>query len=79
MPAAGAPGQFLDVAAGAEPHKLAGFLFEAASAFTTFYEQCPVLSAEGETRQSRLALCALSLRVLDTGLRLLGIPVPDRM
>jgi len=68
-----------DVAAGAEPHKLAGFLFEAASAFTTFYEQCPVLTAEGETRQSRLALCALSLRVLDTGLQLLGIPVPERM
>jgi arginyl-tRNA synthetase len=68
-----------DVAAAAEPHKLAGFLFEVASAFTTFYEQCPVLTAEGETRQSRLALCALSLRVLVTGLGLLGIPVPDRM
>jgi len=68
-----------DVAAGAEPHKLAGFLFDAASAFTTFYEQCPVLTAEGEVRQSRLALSALSLRVLDTGLGLLGIPVPERM
>jgi arginyl-tRNA synthetase len=68
-----------DVAAAAEPHKLAGFLFEAASAFTTFYEQCPVLTAEGETRQSRLALSALSLQVLETGLRLLGIPVPERM
>jgi arginyl-tRNA synthetase len=68
-----------DVAVAAEPHKLAGFLFDAASAFTTFYEQCPVLTAEGETRQSRLALSALSLQVLDTGLRLLGIPVPERM
>jgi arginyl-tRNA synthetase len=68
-----------DVAAAAEPHKLAGFLFEVASAFTTFYEQCPVLTAEGQTRQSRLALSALSLRVLVTGLGLLGIPVPDRM
>jgi arginyl-tRNA synthetase len=68
-----------DVAATAEPHKLAGFLFELASAFTTFYEQCPVLNAEGEIRQSRLALSALSLRVLVTGLGLLGIPVPDRM
>jgi arginyl-tRNA synthetase len=68
-----------DVAAAAEPHKLAGFLFEMASAFTTFYEQCPVLTAEGETRQSRLALCALTLRVLVTGLGLLGIGVPDRM
>jgi len=68
-----------DVAAAAEPHKLAGFVFEVASTFTTFYEQCPVLTAEGETRQSRLALCALSLQVLVTGLGLLGIPVPDRM
>jgi arginyl-tRNA synthetase len=68
-----------DVIAGAEPHKLAGFLFDTASAFTTFYEQCPVLSAEGDTRRSRLALCALTLRVLVTGLGLLGISVPERM
>lgn len=68
-----------DVAASAEPHKLAAFLFDTASAFTTFYEQCPVLSAEGEARASRLALCALTLRVLETGLGLLGIPLPERM
>ncbi|HEY2507228.1 MAG TPA: arginine--tRNA ligase [Streptosporangiaceae bacterium] len=68
-----------DVAVAAEPHKLAGYLFEVASAFTTFYEQCPVLAAENGLRRSRLALCALSLRVLVTGLGLLGIPVPDRM
>jgi arginyl-tRNA synthetase len=68
-----------DVAAAAEPHKLAGFLFEVASAFTTFYEQCPVLSSVDGVRTSRLALSALTLRVLDTGLGLLGIPVPERM
>ncbi len=68
-----------DSATTAEPHKLAGFLFELASTFTTFYEQCPVLAAEGDTRRSRLALSALTLRVLVTGLGLLGIPVPDRM
>src|SRR5215472_1354834 len=68
-----------DAGAGAEPHKLASYLFELASAFTTFYEQCPVLTAEGATRQSRLALSALTLRVLVTGLGLLGIPVPERM
>ncbi len=68
-----------DMAAAAEPHKLAGFLFEMASAFTTFYEHCPVLNADAETRHSRLALSALSLRVLVTGLGMLGIPVPDRM
>jgi arginyl-tRNA synthetase len=68
-----------EVTVAAEPHKLAAFLFDTASAFTTFYEQCPVLSAPDETRQSRLALCALTLRVLVTGLGLLGISVPARM
>jgi arginyl-tRNA synthetase len=64
----------------AEPHLLAGYLFEVASAFTTFYEACPVLKApEPRLRESRLALSALTLRVLRSGLGLLGIPVPDRM
>jgi arginyl-tRNA synthetase len=68
------------VAEAAEPHKLASFLFETASAFTTFYEQCPVLQAEDPAvRDSRLALSALTLRVLLAGLDLLGIPVPERM
>jgi arginyl-tRNA synthetase len=73
-------GAVSQVVQAAEPHKLAGFLFDVASAFTGFYEKCPVLDAPDEvTRASRLALCALALRVLLTGLDLLGIPVPERM
>jgi arginyl-tRNA synthetase len=68
------------VAENAEPHKLAAFLFDTASAFTAFYENCPVLQAPEEpVRDSRLALSALALRVLLAGLDLLGIPVPERM
>ena len=68
------------VADTAEPHRLSVYLFDLASAFTTFYEKCPVLQAEsGAVRDSRLALSALTLRVLLTGLGLLGVPVPDRM
>ena len=64
----------------AEPHRLCVYLFEVASLFTSFYEDCPVLKAEPETvRASRLALCALTLRVLVAGLDLLGVPVPERM
>jgi len=64
----------------AEPHRLCGYLFDVASLFTTFYEECPVLKAEpAELRASRLALCGLTLRVLTTGLGLLGVPVPERM
>jgi len=64
----------------AEPHRLCAFLFDVASLFTTFYEECPVLKAEPESlRARRLALCALTLRVLTTGLDLLGVPVPEQM
>jgi arginyl-tRNA synthetase len=68
------------VADTSEPHRLCGYLFEVASLFTAFYEKCPVLQA-GSTaaRDSRLALSALTLRVLLAGLELLGIPVPGRM
>ncbi len=62
-----------------EPHRLCAYLFELASAFTMFYENCPVLQADGDARDSRLALSSLTLRVLLTGLDLLGVPVPDRM
>ena len=68
------------VAGTAEPHRLCSYLFELASLFTSFYEQCPVLKADDEkTRNSRLALCAAVLRILVVGLGLLGVPVPDRM
>ncbi len=63
-----------------EPHRLAAYLFDVASLFTSFYEECPVLKAEPPSlRASRLALCALTLRVLTTGLDLLGVPVPEQM
>ncbi|GGS73158.1 arginine--tRNA ligase [Planobispora rosea] len=70
-----------EMAEDSAPHRLAAFLFDTASAFTAFYENCPVLKADvdEEVRVSRLALCALTLRVLETGLDLLGVPVPERM
>ncbi|MEU9335147.1 arginine--tRNA ligase [Streptomyces sp. NPDC048290] len=62
-----------------EFHKLATYLYSLASAFTTFYEKCPVLRSEGETQQSRLVLCDLTARTLKLGLGLLGIESPDQM
>jgi arginyl-tRNA synthetase len=62
------------------PHKLCTYLFELAQTFTSFYEACPVLKEGFEaTRDSRLALCDLTARVLQQGLALLGIDVPERM
>jgi arginyl-tRNA synthetase len=61
------------------PHRLAGYLFDLAQRFTTFYEACPVLSAPEPTRSERLALCELTARTLSLGLSLLGIEAPDQM
>lgn len=60
-------------------HRLAGYLFDLATAFTAFYERCPVLKAEGRVRQSRLVLCALTARLLATALDLLGIEAPHQL
>ncbi|WP_141578478.1 arginine--tRNA ligase [Actinomadura sp. WMMA1423] len=64
----------------AEPHRLASYVYSVADAYTTFYENCPVLKApDEETKASRMALCAATLRTLVTGLGLLGVPTPERM
>jgi arginyl-tRNA synthetase len=61
------------------PNILANYLFELANSFHTFYEACPVLKSEEPARSSRLALCDLTGRVLQRGLDLLGIKVPEKM
>ncbi|MFM9036273.1 MAG: arginine--tRNA ligase [Actinomycetota bacterium] len=62
------------------PHRLCTYLYELSTAFTAFYEHCPVLKADDESvRASRLALCDLTARVLHRGLDLLGIEAPEQM
>ncbi|HXW32749.1 MAG TPA: arginine--tRNA ligase [Acidimicrobiales bacterium] len=61
------------------PSRLCAYLFSLATAFTTFYETCPVLQAAPEVRDSRLGLCALTARVLGHGLGLLGVEAPSQM
>jgi arginyl-tRNA synthetase len=64
---------------GFRPNILATYLYELAAEFHGFYESCPVLSAEPEVRETRLMLCDVFSRVLQTGLDLLGILVPEKM
>lgn len=61
------------------PNLLANYLLELAKAFHSFFEACPVLKSEGDTQNTRLALCELTSQVLEKGLGLLGIEVPERM
>jgi arginyl-tRNA synthetase len=62
------------------PNFLCNYLFELAGKFTSFYESCPVLKADdAATRDSRLALCDLTARVLKQGLETLGIETVEQM
>jgi arginyl-tRNA synthetase len=67
------------VAADGYPHFLCAYLYELASAFTRFYEACPILKAEGPVRDSRLLLCRKTAETLHEGLGLLGIETVQRM
>jgi arginyl-tRNA synthetase len=67
------------VAAECLPNVLCAYLYDLAGAFMGFYETCPVLKAEPELRASRLALCDLTARTIQTGLGLLGIQTIEQM
>jgi arginyl-tRNA synthetase len=69
----------VQVAETLQPHRLCTYLYDVATALSAFYEQCPVLTSEGDTRASRIALCTATRRVLQDGLGLLGIEAPNAM
>jgi arginyl-tRNA synthetase len=67
-------------AADYRPNLITSYLWDLASAYSVFFEKCPVLKAETtELRQSRLALCDLTAQVIQKGLDLLGIRTIERM
>ncbi|AZC48068.1 MULTISPECIES: arginine--tRNA ligase [Pseudomonas] len=62
------------------PHILCTYLYDVAGLFSSFYENCPILSAESPTQmQSRLRLTELTRRTLKQGLELLGLKVLEQM
>ncbi len=62
-----------------KPSVLAEYLFQTAQLYSTFYQNSPVLKSEEPLRSQRLALCALTGRVLARGLDLLGIAAPEHI
>ena len=70
------------LAAAAEyvPHLITGYLWELSKAFSGFFENCPVLTAETpELRDSRLLLVDVTGRVIQKSLSLLGIKTVEQM
>jgi arginyl-tRNA synthetase len=73
-------GEVIDlVARELKPHHLCAYLYELATRFSGFFENCPVIQSEPATRSSRLALCELTAKTLELGLDLLGIEHPNQM
>lgn len=69
-----------DVTVDYRPNLLTQYLYETSNCFASFYNECPVLTAEPvELRTSRLLLCDATARVLKQGLDLLGIGVAEQM
>jgi len=83
----GALGEFPRVVASAgelrEPHRVARYLEELATAYHKFYDVCRVLPRGDEqvtsVHRARLVLCSATRQVLANGLDLLGVSAPERM
>jgi arginyl-tRNA synthetase len=62
------------------PALIANYVYELAKIFNKFYHEKSILQAEDEaSKQFRLRLSAASGKVINKGMKLLGIEVPERM
>ncbi|MFJ4340476.1 arginine--tRNA ligase [Streptomyces sp. NPDC088915] len=70
-----------EAAAEYAPHKLTAYLYQLASLYTTFYDQCPVIkpAPAQDVAENRLFLSDLTARTLHQGMALLGIRTPERL
>ncbi|MBI4010514.1 MAG: arginine--tRNA ligase [Candidatus Aenigmarchaeota archaeon] len=70
----------LDSAKNYRPNFICNYAYEIATAFSNFYQNCPVLKAnDKKQRDFRLTLVMTTKIVLENSLKLLGIKVPERM
>ncbi|WP_294963404.1 arginine--tRNA ligase [uncultured Gilliamella sp.] len=68
------------VAAEGTPHVLCAYLYDIATLFSSFYENCPILTAENDNlKMSRLKLASLTAKTLKIGLEMLGIKTVEKM
>lgn len=61
------------------PHRVHGYLGELAAEFHTFYKHCRVLGDDPDMTRFRVALCAATRLLLETGLGLLAVTAPEQM
>lgn len=62
-----------------EPSVLARYLINLAQGFSSFYNNCHIIGEDKETQDARLYLTYMVKTILEKGLNLLGIQVPEKM
>ena len=74
------PDELAEAATRRAPHRIAAYALELAQEFTSFYRDCRVVGATPEPVESfRIALSAVSGRMIGTSLELLGVSAPESM
>ena len=61
------------------PHLLCTYLYELAGLFSSFYNADKVIVEDKAVMAKRLMLCARTLRILETGLKMLAIEPLEKM
>ena len=59
------------------PHLVANYLFELAQEFSRFYENCPVAGSDSEAERKKFV--QVFIKIMEHGLTILGIKVPESM
>ncbi len=73
------PGLVASIADNLEAHRVAGYCFELAQELNRYYENAPISTAEPAVKAARLWTIQRAATVLERGLDLLGIQIPDKM
>ncbi|AOM79319.1 arginine--tRNA ligase [Pedobacter steynii] len=75
------PAELVAAAKVYSPASLANYLYEVAKMFNKFYHEVPpiVKEEDAEAKHHRLNLSAVTANILKSGMKILGITVPERM
>ena len=61
------------------PQRIARYVYDLASTFSTFYRDCRILGVETDLAQARLALLTVTRQTIAHALNLLGVSAPEKM
>ena len=62
-----------------EPSVVTRYVIDLAQEFNRFYHDCPINSAENDTKKTRLAITLATEKVLRKGLWLIGLSAPEKV